>query len=496
MLIEAARRIEAAAREALALVNAGDASCDEMRGMLEVFKAAMAVMTVAQTTAAASIAGRERHGDGGAEVLASGAGLSRQEARSHVKTAEALRSTPRLRDAVESGRVSATNARRLAEAASKTSAADVDDDRDLLAKAESMRPEQFAKEARRWAVERQGDGGESEHARQRARRCVRMWDGDDGMVHLRGEFDKVTGRRIGNRLRAEAARMHDADKKHASADGAGRQRRSFDQCMADALDQLTGTAPGGVSGKPFADICVVAHVDEVTGKLIAELPDGERLPQSVLEELACNARFTGVIYDRRGRPIWRAQSVRRATKAQRQLLIARDGGCFACGAHPDVCDAHHVKPVSQGGATSLDNMVLACWRCHNKIHHFGWQIHGPLGNRTLHPPDTVHYGPAHAPEGPSLFHPGTPAAPAQPQMHEPAAAHSPNSLARSMPAAARAPAHQQVNGSRRGGARQAQPGDPPTRPGPAAARAALARSRARRAGAPATARSPNGQLTL
>ncbi|MYH42208.1 MAG: DUF222 domain-containing protein [Acidimicrobiaceae bacterium] len=403
MLIEAARRIETAAKEALALVNAGDASCEEMRQMLEVFKAAIAIMTVAQTTAAASVAGRERHGDGGAEVLASGAGLSRQEARSQVKTAEALRSAPRLRDAVESGRVSVTNAKRLAEAAGKTSSADVEGDGDLLAKAESMRPEQFAKEARRWAVERQGDGGESEHARQRARRCVRVWDGDDGMVHLRGEFDVVTGRRIGNRLRAEAARMHDADKKDSGDSG---ERRSFDQCMADALDQLTAATPGGASGKPFADICVVAHVDEASGKLIAELPDDVRLPQSVLEELACNARFTGVIYHRRGRPIWRAHSVRRATKAQRQLLIARDGGCFACGAHPDICDAHHVRPVSQGGATSLDNMVLACWRCHNKIHHFGWQIHGPPGNRTLHPPDTATYGPAHAPEqlGPHKRH--------------------------------------------------------------------------------------------
>ena len=168
MLIEAARRIEAAAKEALALVNAGDASCEEMRQMLEVFKTAIAVMTVAQTAAAASIAGRERHGDGGAEVLASGAGLSRQEARSQVKTAEALHAAPKLRDAVESGRVSVANAKRLAEAAVKTSSADVEDDGDLLAKAESMRPEQFAKEARRWAVERQGDGGESEHARQRA----------------------------------------------------------------------------------------------------------------------------------------------------------------------------------------------------------------------------------------------------------------------------------------------------------------------------------------
>ena len=80
--------IEANAKEVLALVNAGDASCEEMRQMLEVFKAAFAIMTVAQTTAAASIAGRERHGDGGAD-LASGAGLSRQEARSQVKSGAA-----------------------------------------------------------------------------------------------------------------------------------------------------------------------------------------------------------------------------------------------------------------------------------------------------------------------------------------------------------------------------------------------------------------------
>ena len=33
--------------------------------------------------------------------------------------------------------------------------------------------------------------------------------------------------------------------------------------------------------------------------------------------------------------------------------------------------------------------VPACWYCHNKIHYFGWQIHGPPGRRTLHPPDAV-----------------------------------------------------------------------------------------------------------
>ena len=480
MLIEAARRAEAAAKEMLALVNEGAASCAEMREMLEVSKATVAIVAVAQTSAAASIAGRERHGDGGAEVLASGAGLSRQEARSQVKTAEALRSAPRLRDAVESGRVPVANARRLAEAAGKTSAADVEDDRDLLDKAESMRPEQFTKEARRWTVERQGDGGASEHARQRARRCVRVWDGEDGMVHLRGEFDAVTGERIRNRLRAEAGHLHESDKKDASDS----RRRTFDQCMADALDNLTTSSAGGPVTKPFADICVVAHVDEETGKLVAELPDGARLPQPVLEELACNAKFTGVIYDRKGRAIWRAHSVRRATEAQRQLLIARDGGCFACGAHPDMCDAHHVRPVSQGGATSLDNMVLACWRCHHKIHYLGWQVHGPPGSRTLHPPDTDSYGPAHTPERPSLFCSGTSGAPDQPQLLEPVAAQSPDKLARRRPEATRAQGHPQANGSRQSGARRARHDDPSARSGPAAARAVLARSRAQRAGTP------------
>ena len=437
MLIEAARQAEAAAKEMLACINSGSASCPELREALAITKSFMAAGSAFQVRAAQVIAKSERHGDGGTQVLADTAGMSRQAALGQVKTARVIEAVPAVRDAVETGRVAQANAKRLAEAIERTSAEAVQSDGELLDKAQTMRPEQFAKEARRWAVEREGDGGASEHARQRARRCVRMWDSDDGMVRLHGEFDSVTGRRIRNRLRAEARRMLDADReadrenankasKNASTNGSGHQRRSFDQCMADALDNLTAGAGSG-GGEPFADICVVAHVDEATGELIAELPDGERLPRSVLEQLACNARFTGVIYDRKGRAIWRAHPVRRATKAQRQLLIARDGGCFACGADPGICDVHHVEPVSQGGPTSLDNLVLACWQHHTAVHHFGWQIHGPPGNRTLHPPDTVNYGPAHAPDSPRMFGPETTHAPDSPRMFGPERTHAPDS---------------------------------------------------------------------
>ena len=408
MLIEAARRAEAYAKEMLTCLNEGSASCAEVREALEISRAFMAAGSAFQVAAAQVIAKAERHGDGGAQVLADGAGMHKTDAHSRVKTARTIQTSPAVRDAVESGRVSQANAKRLADAIDKTSADTVESDGELLAKAQSMRPEQFTREARRWVADRQGDGGEGEHARQRARRCVRIWDGDDGMVHLRGQFDTVTGRRIENRLRAEARLLHDTDKKHAADNDVG--RRSFDQCMADALDNLTsggGTSNG--SGKPFADICVVAHVDDATGELIAELPDGERLPKAVLEQLSCNAKLTGTVYDRCGKPIWRTHSRRTVTESQWQLLIAKWGGCFHCGANPGICQGHHIEPASQGGPTKLDNLVPACWSCHHRIHHDGWQIRkSPDGNHTLHPPDRTHHGPAHAPEQPpSVFRPAT-----------------------------------------------------------------------------------------
>ena len=465
MLIEAAGRVHAAAKEMLALVNDGSATCAEMREMLEVSRAAAAVISTAQTSAAASIAGRESHGDGGTQVLADAAGLSRHDARSQVKTAQVIETAPAVRDAVESGRVSVANARRLAEAVEKTSAADVESDRELLAKAESMRPEQFAQEARRWTDDRQHDGGAAEYRRMRAKRRMRMWDGDDGMVHLRGEFDPVTGKRVANRLRAEAARLHGSDKT-AAKDGS--ERRSFDQCMADALDNLTNANSAATrqgNGKPLADICVVAHVDDDTGELIAELPDGVRLPAEVLERLACNAKLTGVVYDRKGKPIWRTEARRTVTESQWQLLIARWGGCFHCGANPGVCQGHHIEPASQGGPTKLDNLVPACWTCHHRIHHDGWEIHKrPDGNHTLHPPDRIHHGPARAPDQPLLYRQHAEHPPCLPLECAPTIERGAASSPRDDRAAARDPADDH---------------EPLRAPGLAAARAALRKAQGR-----------------
>ena len=411
MLIEAARRVEAAAKETLAQVSEDAASCAEMRETLDVLRSAAGMIAAAQTSAAATVATREHHGDGGTEVLASAAGLSRRDARSHIKTAETLRGVPSMRELVESGRVSQANAKQLAAAVKTAGAEAVASDDELLAKAQSMQPEQFTREARRWTADRDDDDGVSQHHLQRARRRLRVWDGDDGMVHLHGEFDKATGTRIANRLRHRARSLLDADKKTPGA-----KQRSFDQCMADALDSLTGTGAAsstdhaaggsttGVGGRPSADICVMVHVDNDSGKLIAELPDRTRLPRNVLDALSCDAAIAGVICDRQGSPIWRSYASRGATETQRQILFATYGGCFRCGANPGLCQIHHIKPVWLGGRTEINNLVPLCWDCHSLIHEHGWWIlKRTLGKHTMHPPDGPRHGPAQEPDRPILY---------------------------------------------------------------------------------------------
>ncbi len=450
MLVEAINRTETAAKTTLAAFNAGGASSDELRKMLAVSKRIAAVITTLQTAASSAIAKTERHGDGGTEILAETTGLSRREARGQVKTAETLAVVPSVRDAVSQGRVSQANAKRLADAVKRTSATAVEADGRLLRAAESMRAEQFTKEARRWIADQQSDGGEADYQRMRAKRCVRVWNSDNGVVELHGTFDPLTGQRISNRLQAEARRLYQNDKKQAAEhdrhcansatgnkhadrpDGTrgserhGRDgRRTFEQCMADALDNLTSNTASAINGHTdtgtdtgtastsqpsqhlrgsFADICVVAHVDETTGELVGQLADGQRLPASVMAQLSCNARFVAVLCNSRGQSIWRTHATRTATEPQRRLLLAHWGGCFHCGANPAMCEIHHIVPVSQGGETKIDNMVPVCWDCHKRIHQNHWQVHKHRdGNHTLHPPDRHHHGPARAPDQPLLF---------------------------------------------------------------------------------------------
>ena len=529
MVISQAQRAEAAVTRMLAATADGSVAAVDLRRALEMSKAIASKLAAFQARAAAVLAARESHGDGGAGVLRHATGVSRRQAEGQARAVRVLDDLPVVRDALEAGKLSFANAARLAAAAEAAGAGAVQADAGLLSKAVSMSDDQFAREARRWAARHQSDRGEADHARRRARRFLKVWDGDDGMTHLRGELDPVTGERIRNRLEAEARRLRRTDDRS--------ERRTFPQAMADALDGLTtaGSAAGGGDGRrmndgggrgggdrdgrggdpsvveggdgrrmndgggrgggdrdgrggdpsvveggdgrrmsrggsrgsgdpgrvggrdggrrmdggggsgggrnrdgvgsggdvgrrgsgggggrrgsgggggdpgvgsvhrgrPIADIAVVCHVDPDTGELVAQLATGEPLPPSVLELLACNASITGVLYDTAGTPLWRGTTKRTATAAQLKALIARDGGCVGCGCHPALCQAHHIKPASQGGPTTISNMVLLCWNCHHKVHHNQWTVARRHGRFELLPPVRTRPAQARAPDPPA-----------------------------------------------------------------------------------------------
>ncbi len=465
MVMDTARRVRAGLAELVRLVNDADTPTSDLRALLGECKTFGGQLAVLQTDAAAGLARRERHGDGGVGVLAQSAGLSKRDAASQVKTVEKLQDMPAARDAVETGRISVANAKTLARASGRTSAAQVDGDAELLEKAAQLSPDQFVREASRWTVKRQDDGGEGEYRRQRARRRLSFWDGDDGMVHLRGELDPVNGAKVHKRFVQEAERLRRLD-----LQSSGGEKRSLDQRMADALDTLTshgsiytraasagnniadadnGCAVGGANeisdagnadgansvgdgygnagavgganrvgnsgkagngagggcgcGRVSADITIVQHLSADGTDAFAEVAGGGVIPPSVLEEHFCNARITGVVFSHRGVPLWHGHAKRLATKAQMNALRALYGACGGCGADMWICDGHHREPVSRGGRTDIDNMMLLCWVCHQKVHHHGWrEVPDGRGLYTIAPPERIRHGPAHAPDPPPV----------------------------------------------------------------------------------------------
>ena len=408
MTLDAVLRVRVGLAELIRLVNSGAHSTADARRVLSESKAFAAQVAVLQADAAALVAAGERHGDGGAGVLAQAAGLSRRDAAGQVKAVGQLQSMPSVRDALTEGEISLANAKTLAQASEKTSASQVERDGGLLDKAASLSPEQFVREAGRWVAQRQDDGGEGEYRRQRARRRLNIWNGDDGMVHLRGELDPVAGAKMRTRLLKEAERLRRSD-----VGNPGGEQRTLPQRLADALDTLpapSGSANGRGSG-PSTDITIVQHLSPEGDKVFAEIAGGGVIPQSVLEEQFCNARIVGVVFSSKGLPLWRGPALPRPTKAQMDALIARYGGCGGCGEHSAMCQAHHIRPRSEGGPTDVDNLIPLCWGCHDKVHYYDWQVVLDGDLHTIAPPERIRYGPAHAPDPPPIHSPPHPRGP-------------------------------------------------------------------------------------
>jgi len=290
---------------------------------------------------------------------------SGREAKRDVETAVQLEQLPDTTDALASGEIPQGHARLIARAAGEGPV----DEGVLVTAARDENFDQFAKTVKRHQQDQSADGGQALLERQRRRRTARIFESpESGMFVLTAQFDQITGARIATALTAKERQLwHNEDAK---------ARRSPQQRMADAVAELIcDEADNGQATKQGTNLLVLADFDVVKQQLVnARLADGSPIPTATLKDLALQANILPSIFDAKTQKMWLGRARRTASEAQRMALIARDEHCIGCQANPMWCRAHHIVWWSNNGRTDLDNLLLVCDACHQKIHAQGWEV--------------------------------------------------------------------------------------------------------------------------
>jgi hypothetical protein len=139
---------------------------------------------------------------------------------------------------------------------------------------------------------------------------------------------------------------------------------------------------------------LIVHVSAETlfeeGKpRISETEFGTFLTADEISRISCDAKLTRVVFGADSQPLDVGRTKRLVTPALRVAVVARDLHCIfpGCDRPATWCDIHHLIPWSEGGPTSLDNLVVLCRHHHGLVHEGGWRIDGTPGHLDFYRPN-------------------------------------------------------------------------------------------------------------
>lgn len=223
---------------------------------------------------------------------------------------------------------------------------------------------------------------DAELALQRHGRSASMRMGDDGMWHLRGRFDALTGRQLSIAIQAavRAARRHNANS--SEAHGAS-DAESDVACIEPTRAQLTADAISDlIAGTPTArrantSLLIIADYDLTADRLAnPRLDDCTPLSAQMLADHAVDAKVLPAMFSADWSHLALGRT-RNANDAQRVVLAARDGGCIGCRLTSEHTQAHHIHHYEDGGLTDIANLASLCESCHRDLHTRSRKIHTP-----------------------------------------------------------------------------------------------------------------------
>lgn len=223
-----------------------------------------------------------------------------------------------------------------------------------------------------------------ERAERRARRTreLNFFDTGDGSVLIRGKLPRLAAQTLMAQVDALAAadRRRGMDRLDPLAEDLTPAMR-----RADALIALSeaaarhqdapshgGDRPRIVVSMPLSGLQDLAARAGLVGS-------GDAVGAGELRRLCCDAELVPVVLGGSSEVLDVGRAQRLVTAPIRVALNLRDGGCTfpGCDKPPAACEAHHLVPWQEGGATSLDNLTLLCPHHHGIVE----PTHGPQDRR-------------------------------------------------------------------------------------------------------------------
>ena len=325
--------------------------------------------------------------------------MSSGTAREHVRVARALRNLPVIRGEFGAGRLSYAKVRAL------TRIATPDTEAGLAELAGPMTGNQLERFAR---AHRQVSAADDADARVRRRLAWRFEE--DGSLAGTFRLPPLAGAVLLKALRAAAA---DLEHPHDGADAAEVSAESASRLLA--CRRAAGRRRGVLAEKVAADDSevyqVVVHVgtdacrarpppdsaDAATptsrpGPAIrgpAHVEDGPAISVTTAQMIACSAAWSWMLHDSAGKLLDLGRRRRRPNAALRRAARDRDTcRCRFPGCESRRIDLHHIQYWSNGGRTSLDNLVSLCKYHHTLVHERGYLIAAARdGTFTFYRPD-------------------------------------------------------------------------------------------------------------
>jgi len=300
--------------------------------------------------------------------------MPRGQAHRVVRRGRALSHLPGCERAWSDGEITGAHLDTIAGVRRTATAEALQRDEGLLVEhARTLRFEPFTRAVAYWEQFADPDGADARDLDRVSRRDVVLVASFDAMWSGRITLDPISGEIVAGELARLEKELFEADWKEAGArlgrePRAGELARTAAQRRADALVEMAArsrsAAPDGRRPAPLFSVFVGY---EVLHGRICELASGTVVSPGSLLGFLDEAYVERAVFGL-GRRVEVSECARFFTGATRRAIELRDRRCTHpyCDEPAENCEADHIEPYSQGGATTQENGRMLC-RFHNRL---------------------------------------------------------------------------------------------------------------------------------